>query len=375
MTLPAITLPKVELPFDIPVLLHPAVDHFMIALPVVILVLELINLMMKKKALSGFSFFLIILTVILAAGAYLTGLVDGKEAFPALGEAAKSALAEHKLLGTYLLLASVALLFFKLLSMLAGGIMKALYLLVLIVFVAGIFKQGQEGGELVYKYGMNVEQVKVLDDELFDVKEELEEAKEEPTSGPQPMLLEEPPKEEKPSSTEPMKMAAKGPPQEKEEEVEEEAPAVVEEANEEEAKEEESNSETPTKQAVSKQKNTKQKKVQSKETGKPKLKLLLAKIDAKVKNPVKNLELKNLLKMDAMMEDQVSLDSYNIAFYKPKDIYLDQLNMVDNRLIYADKSLATYIQNDKMEIKARKLQEINTRKQQILMELEVLKNG
>ena len=52
MTLPAITLPKVELPFDIPVLLHPAVDHFMIALPVVILVLEPINLMMKKKALS-----------------------------------------------------------------------------------------------------------------------------------------------------------------------------------------------------------------------------------------------------------------------------------------------------------------------------------
>lgn len=179
MTLPAITLPKVELPFDIPVLLHPAVDHFMIALPVVILVLELINLMMKKKALSGFSFFLIILTVILAAGAYLTGLVDGKEAYPALGEAAKSALSEHKLLGTYLLLASVALLFFKLLSMLAGSFMKTLYLLVLIVFVAGIFKQGQEGGELVYKYGMNVEQVKVLDDELFDVKEELEEATEE----------------------------------------------------------------------------------------------------------------------------------------------------------------------------------------------------
>ena len=48
---------------------------------------------------------------------------------------------------------------------------------------------------------------------------------------------------------------------------------------------------------------------------------------------------------------------------------------IDNRVIYADKSLATYIQNDKMEIKARKLQEIRSRKQQILIELEVLKNG
>ena len=179
MALPAITLPKVELPFDIPVLLHPPVDHFMIALPVVILVLELINLMMKKKALSGFSFFLIILTVVVGAAAYFTGLVDGKEAFPTLGEAAKTALTEHKLLGTYLMLATVVVLFFKLLSMFGGGFLKAIYLLVLIVFVAGIYKQGQEGGELVYKHGMNVEQVKVLDDELFDVKEELEEANEE----------------------------------------------------------------------------------------------------------------------------------------------------------------------------------------------------
>jgi len=206
------------------------------------------------------------------------------------------------------------------------------------------------------------------------IKEVIEEAKEEPTSGPQPMLLEEAPKEEKPSNTEPMKMATKGPPQEKEEEVEEEAPAVVEEANEEE-KEEESNSETPTKQAVSKQKNTKQKKVQSKETGKPKLKLLLAKIDAKVKNPIKNLELKNLIKMDAMMADQVSLDSYNIAFYKSKDIYLRQLNIFDLREIYANVSLASYVNNDKMVIKARELGALNLKKQKLLIELEQLRNG
>ena len=179
MELPAITLPKVELPFDIPVLLHPAVDHFAIALPVVILLLELMNLILRKKAISGVSFFLIILTVVAAVGAYFTGLVDGKEAYPALTEAAKEALSEHKLLGTYLMLASGVVLFFKILAMITGkGIIKGLYLLILIAFVAGIFEQGKEGGELVYKYGMNVEQVKVLDDELFDLKEELEEATE-----------------------------------------------------------------------------------------------------------------------------------------------------------------------------------------------------
>jgi uncharacterized membrane protein len=176
MTLPVITLPKVELPFDIPVLLHPPVDHFMIALPVVILLLELINLVLRKRAIGGVSFLLIFLTVIVAVGAYLTGLVDGKEAYPALGEAAKEALSEHKLLGTYLLLASVVVFFFKFISAVTGnGILKSLYMLVLIGFVVGIFEQGKEGGELVYVHGLNVEKVKTLDDELFDLKDELEE--------------------------------------------------------------------------------------------------------------------------------------------------------------------------------------------------------
>ena len=78
--------------------------------------------------------------------------------------------------------------------------------------------------------------------------------------------------------------------------------------------------------------------------------------------------------MEAMVEDQLSLDVYNVAFYAPKDIYLDQLNMIDNRLIYADVSLATYTDNDKIGIKARKLGIINNKKQQILIELETLKN-
>ena len=74
------------------------------------------------------------------------------------------------------MLASGVVLLFKLLSVMTGkAIIKGVYILVLIAFVAGIFEQGEKGGELVYKYGMNVEQVKILDDELFDLKEELEE--------------------------------------------------------------------------------------------------------------------------------------------------------------------------------------------------------
>jgi len=214
------------------------------------------------------------------------------------------------------------------------------------------------------------------------IKEVIEEAKQEVTSGPQPMLLEETPKEEESRPTEqgPMKTAmVPSKPENGKGGSSKEKPAVVEEENEpeknKEPEEKESSSEATTTSVVSKQNNTKQKKVQSKKTTKPKLKVMMAKIDAKVKNPLKNLQLKNLIKMDAMVEDQLSLDSYNVAFYAPKDIYLDQLNIMDNRLIYANVSLASYVDNDKMIIKARKLGEINSRKQKLLIELETLKNG
>ncbi|MGC9350596.1 MAG: DUF2231 domain-containing protein [Sulfurovum sp.] len=180
MNLPAISIPKIDLPFDIPVLLHPPVDHFAIALPIVVLLIEFINLFIKKRAFSVLSLFLVIAMVIVAIGAYLTGSVDGKEAYPLLNEMGQSELKEHKLLGTYVMLASGVVLLFKLASMLAsGGLVKAFYVLVLALFVAVVLKQGKEGGELVYEFGANVEMVKTLDDERFDLEEERDELEEE----------------------------------------------------------------------------------------------------------------------------------------------------------------------------------------------------
>jgi len=178
MQLPALTLPKIDLPFDIPVLLHPAVDHFAIALPVIILLLEFYNLFAKKKSIGGFSFILLVMTVVIFALAYLTGSVDGKEAYDLLSPEGQTELKGHKLLGTYLLFGSVLVLFFKFLAMTGKGFFKFLFFLVMIAFVAITFKQGKDGGELVYEYGANIERVKSLDDELFDAKEALEEAEE-----------------------------------------------------------------------------------------------------------------------------------------------------------------------------------------------------
>ena len=193
------------------------------------------------------------------------------------------------------------------------------------------------------------------------------------------MVEEEPAMEEEMIEEEPKTMAAapKETIEEKQEEViEESKEEIIEESNEEEVKEEKPTSETPTKSAVQTKKIAKQKAIQQKKALVKNLARVMEKVDKDIKNISKNLQIKNIIKMEAMTSQQESLDQYQAtSFYKPKDIYLDQLNMVDNRLIYANKSLATYIQNDKMEIKARKLMEINSRKQQLLIELEVLKNG
>jgi len=62
----------------------------------------------------------------------------------------------------------------------------------------------------------------------------------------------------------------------------------------------------------------------------------MKKVDAKVKNPIKNLEIKNLIKLDIMIGDKDALLMYqNAVFYQPKDIYLEQLQIFDQRQIYA----------------------------------------
>ena len=164
--------------------------------------------------------------------------------------------------------------------------------------------------------------------------------------------------------------------QEEEEFVEAEPEEIIEESNEEEIKEEKPTSETPAKSSVQTKKIAKQKNIQQKKADVKNLTRVMDKVDKDIKNISKNLQVKNIINLEAMVSDQVSLDMYQAtSFYKPKDIYLDQLNIVDTRLIYADKSLATYTQNDKIEIKAKKLGELNLKKQQLLNELEILKNG
>ena len=202
-------------------------------------------------------------------------------------------------------------------------------------------------------------------------------AKEEEMIEEEEMVEEESMIEEEMVEEEPTKMA-EAPKEEvkKEEEfIEEETEEMVEESNEEEVKEEKPTSETPKKSNVSTKKLTKQKNIQSKEAIKNNLVKIMDKIDKDIKDISKNLQIKNIIKLDAMASDQASLEVYNVPFYKSENIYLDQLQMQDLRQVYADITLNSYIGNDPVKIREDKLQQITIERNQLLLELEVLKNG
>ena len=162
--------------------------------------------------------------------------------------------------------------------------------------------------------------------------------------------------------------------EEKEEKVKESKVAKKETQEEKEVAEEESSGESATE--ASSANTSKQKKIQQKKALVKNIDRVMDKVDADIKDIAKNLQIKNIIKLQAMASEQASLDLYSKAlFYKPKDIYLDQLNIFDPRQIYDNVSLASYIKTDKVAIKANALHEINLKKQRLLIELEQLKNG
>ena len=99
------------------------------------------------------------------------------------------------------------------------------------------------------------------------------------------------------------------------------------------------------------------------------------KIDVQIKDITKNLEVKNIVLLAAIQNDSVSLDSYNqITFYIPTDIYNNQV-FIDDRQIYNQVNLSTYIDNDPIIKQERILNDIYYQQQRLKIEIRELKNG
>ena len=112
-----------------------------------------------------------------------------------------------------------------------------------------------------------------------------------------------------------------------------------------------------------------------KDSSKVSLAKTMEKIDTQVKDIGKNLQLKNLVKIK-LMSDNSALEIYSkVEFYKPKNIYLDQANIQDNRILYNNVTLSSYKQKDPVYQKEKVLFDIRQKKRKLIRELQILKNG
>ena len=140
-------------------------------------------------------------------------------------------------------------------------------------------------------------------------------------------------------------------------------------------KEKKSTSKVAKKSTIQSKKLTKQKNTQQKKAIRDNLVKVMDKVDKDIKDISKNLQIKNIIKLDAMTSEQASLDSYDVPFYKSKNIYMDQIQIQDMRELYTDVSLNKYIANDPVVIMENKLRDIESKKKLLIIELEQLKNG
>ena len=62
-----------------------------------------------------------------------------------------------------------------------------------------------------------------------------------------------------------------------------------------------------------------------------------------------------------------------IFLVKPKNIYLDQANIQDNRMLYNNVTLASYQQKDPVFQQQKKIFQIRQQKEKLIKELQLMK--
>lgn len=163
MNLPPLVIPDIPLPFEISYTIHPILMHFAVALPVIVLVLELVNIFTKKRVISVLSFIFMIFIVVVLLTTHLAGITDQESAKDFLSPEAKEVLSAYSQLGVYLVYTSGILMLFKLFSVLIQKTaVRILFFLVLVVFTAAVFNWDQKARDLTYLYGVNVKSVPAI---------------------------------------------------------------------------------------------------------------------------------------------------------------------------------------------------------------------
>jgi len=140
-------------------MLHPAMAHFAIALPIISLILGIAYLIKPSELMSKVSTRFMVFATLFLIAAFFTGKADGGEAYILLPEAGQALLRDHKDLGLYLAIAMGIATLVKFYGCFKSNIKAEIFAIILVAILGGAtLYQGKMGGELTYTYGANVAQ-------------------------------------------------------------------------------------------------------------------------------------------------------------------------------------------------------------------------
>ena len=147
-------------------MLHPAIAHFAIVLPIVASVFGLVYLYTRSEGMSKISTRVMVFAALGMIAAWYTGGQDGSDVYDYLSEEGQHELLEHKALGLYLAIAMGVITLLKLLACkMKKFALEALAIVLLLGVTGATLLQGKHGGEIVYEYGMPF-QVYMMQDTL-----------------------------------------------------------------------------------------------------------------------------------------------------------------------------------------------------------------
>jgi len=138
-------------------MLHPAIAHFAVSLPIISLILGLAYLYKPSELMSKVSSRFFVFAALFMIAAFFSGKSDGSEVYALLPGEARLLLMDHKDLGLYLAIgmAITAIIKFFGCQKKNKKIEIASIVLVALVAMATLY-QGKMGGELVYEHGAHV---------------------------------------------------------------------------------------------------------------------------------------------------------------------------------------------------------------------------
>jgi uncharacterized membrane protein len=138
-------------------MLHPAVAHFAVVLPIISLIIGIAYLIKPSPLMSKMSTRFMVFAAIFMIAAFFTGKTDGGEAYILLTAEGQSLLVQHKDLGLYLAIGMGLAAVIKFIGCLKESVKAEIFAVLLTaILVGGVLYQGKMGGELTYTHGANV---------------------------------------------------------------------------------------------------------------------------------------------------------------------------------------------------------------------------